>query len=369
MSHLSEIKRRANVKTAGAVLLVLLLALTFLSKTVYNFNLPVVTAVSPIEGKLDKLETATGIAEWADLTEVYTGTSGFVKEIFVKEGDRVTKGQVILQMEQTEEDLSAKRDSEYELQQVETDIRNGEEDCSRQKKLYEQGAVPRSEYEKLERDLQTLYAKKDKLLDDQQQGGLNPDLLTVRAPADSVVSDLSVHGGQKLGSGDQVAVLGLPGAFQINCSISLDNNFVTEGDSCKIDNTSHSFDGTVTEVKAEDGKKTVSIRLQSDSVKEGETFTVKFEKESAESHTLVPNGALRKDADGYFLYQVKQRDGMLGKEYYVEVQRVYIGDNDDEYTVISKGVTFFEPIVLRCDKDLSKGDAVILENEGDFFAE
>ncbi|QHI73537.1 hypothetical protein [Aminipila terrae] len=60
---------------------------------------------------------------------------------------------------------------------------------------------------------------------------------------------------------------------------------------------------------------------------------------------------------------------MLGKEYYVEKLKVYIGDNDNENTIITKGITFFEPVVLLCNKELSAGDTIILENEGDFFAE
>lgn len=66
---------------------------------------------------------------------------------------------------------------------------------------------------------------------------------------------------------------------------------------------------------------------------------------------------------------MKQQKGLLGKEYYVAKLRVYIGDNDADYTVVTEGITFFEPIVVQFDKELKEGDTVVLENEGDFFKE
>jgi hypothetical protein len=101
----------------------------------------------------------------------------------------------------------------------------------------------------------------------------------------------------------------------------------------------------------------------------GETFDITFEKESTGSYILVPNGTLNMDGDGYFLYQVKQRNGLLGKEFYLEKLRVYTGDSDSDNTVITRGVTFFEPIVSLSDKGISEGDIVKLSNEGDFFAQ
>lgn len=367
MNNLGRLKRNVNIKTMGALLIALLLILTFVSKTVYNHNLPIVNATTPVNGKLNKTETVKGIAEWADMVEMYTSMGGTVEAVFVQKGDHVRKGQALASLSLSKDELAKQRDAAYELQQVEMDIRNAEEDCSKTKKLSEEGAVAKSEYEKEFRALQALYAKNQKLLLD-NQGNSNTDQLTVYASEDSVISEISIHKGQQVNSGDLVAKCGITKDFEINCSIALDNNFVVQGDTCKLENSSHSFNGTVTEVKVEEEKKKVSIRIQSDAVKVGETFDIKFEKKSSKSKILVPNGALNKDRDGYFLYQVKQRKGILGKEFYVEKVKINIGDNDTENTIITKGVTFFEPIVLLCNKELKEGDTVILENEGDFFA-
>ena len=84
---------------------------------------------------------------------------------------------------------------------------------------------------------------------------------------------------------------------------------------------------------------------------------------------LVPNGAVNMDSDGYFVYYIKKRRGILGDEYYADRITVYVGDSDNENTIITRGITFFEPMVLLADKPLSNGDTIKVKNEGDFFVD
>jgi HlyD family secretion protein len=360
-----------NLKNIGTVIFTLLLLLIFASKTIYTYHLPVVTAVSPVNGKLEKSETVKGIVEWSDKVNLYAETGGKVEEILVEEGDPVIKGQPLVRLSPTKEDLAAGREKSYELRQLEQEIKNAEEDLGRLEVLYREGAIAKNQYDTAHRNLQSLYNKKEKILLDYQDSlaNLDQDMLIVYAVQDSIIVDIAVNQGEIIKSSQLVAVCGKAQQYEMICNISLDNNFVSAGDSCELENSSHTLDGIVTRVTPVDQGKEVTIAIQSEEATAGETFDVTFEKESAESHILVPNGALNMDSDGYFLYQVKQRDGMLGKEFYVEKLRVYIGDEDHENTVISKGITFFEPVVLLSNKGLSNGETVKLENEGDFFAD
>ncbi|MBR0599654.1 efflux RND transporter periplasmic adaptor subunit [Sinanaerobacter chloroacetimidivorans] len=360
-----------NLKNIGTVIFTLLLLLIFASKTIYTYHLPVVTAVSPVNGKLEKSETVKGIVEWSDKVNLYAETGGKVEEILVEEGDPVIKGQPLVRLSPTKEDLAAGREKSYELRQLEQEIKNAEEDLGRLEVLYREGAIAKNQYDTALRNLQSLYNKKEKILLDYQDSlaNLDQDMLIVYAVQDSIIVDIAVNQGEIIKSSQLVAVCGKAQQYEMICNISLDNNFVSAGDSCELENSSHTLDGIVTRVTPVDQGKEVTIAIQSEEATAGETFDVTFEKESAESHILVPNGALNMDSDGYFLYQVKQRDGMLGKEFYVEKLRVYIGDEDHENTVISKGITFFEPVVLLSNKGLSNGETVKLENEGDFFAD
>jgi hypothetical protein len=161
--------------------------------------------------------------------------------------------------------------------------------------------------------------------------------------------------------------IGAGNTFTIDCTVSEDNNFITPGDTCRLYNASHEAAGVVSRVWPSAGGKTVRVSVVSDVITAGESFEVQFEKQSAALFTLIPNGALNQDNDGYFLYQIKRTKGILGEEYYVERLNVYIGDSDYQHTVIIKGISFFEPIVLIGSKPLAAGDRIFLKNAGDFF--
>lgn len=387
-------KKRINIKTVGALLIALLLVFTFLSKTVYQYSLPTVNAGSPVKGKLHKIETVKGIAGWSVKGELYAGATGSIAEIMIEKGETVSKGQPLMRLSFSDEEVTSSIEKEYDLQQVNTEIKAAEEDCTKLKTLYEAGAISKSEYETEERSRNALYLKREKLLRDLNDVK-NEAALIVSAPEDGVVTDLLVQKGQRVNLGEKVGNYGSASEFGIECAIPLENDFIKKGDICKVGNSSVEFRGTVVNVSAEADKKKVRIQIpdgnrqnsnlddgtffeeernmgasvERDAIKDGDAFDVVFEKESPESRILVPNGALNRDESGYFLYQVKQQKGLLGKEYYVAKLRVYIGDNDADYTVVTEGITFFEPIVVQCDKELKEGDTVVLENEGDFFKE
>jgi len=113
--------------------------------------------------------------------------------------------------------------------------------------------------------------------------------------------------------------------------------------------------------------KAVTISISSNEVSDGETFDVTFEKNSAASFVLVPNSAVNQDNNGYFLYQIKRRKGIMGNEYYLARLNIFIGDSDRQNTAVLRGLTFFDPIVLVGGKGLSDGVTVSLKNPEDFF--
>lgn len=480
-------KKGNGPKIVAAISLVLILILLFLSKTIYNYNLPLVTGTSPFKGKLNKVEITTGIVAYDATAELYSQISGKIDSILVREGDEVKKGQPIFNLsfegaddetvkqmnsytdeyQKKLDDLRISREklnidiekinlnirntqrkkdelmqeiykaddvSDYEILQCEKDIAKAEADLENQRALYDVGAVARSEIESAERNLRSLTDKYDNLqktrnenlaknaentsdkesnrqkqlkdyeyqlesyeqelavkrLDfsansmqesvykkeyESKMADYNDKLsdydenAVIYAPEDSIVSKVYVNQGQYINANQQLAAFGLTNAYVVECEISLSNNFVMVGDTCNLGNSDHSMKGTVTKVVPTEHVKTVTISVQEEGVAAGETFEILFEKKSSETYTLVPNGAVNKDSEGYFLSQIKRRDGILGKEFYTEKLRVYIGDSDSDNTVILKGVGFFEPIALVSDKTFDDGDTIKLKNESDFFEE
>jgi len=191
---------------------------------------------------------------------------------------------------------------------------------------------------------------------------------SIYAPAASVLTKLNVNKGARVNAGQLLASFGITSDYIIECEISLDNNFVAAGDRYKMSNSAHSVQGVVTKITPTERAKQITLSIDG-AVSAGETFEIVFEKQSAESYTLVPNGAVGQDGDGYYLNQIKRRAGILGDEFYTEKLRIYIGDNDSSNTAVTRGITFPEPVVLISDKPFTEGDTVKIRNEGDFFAE
>jgi multidrug efflux pump subunit AcrA (membrane-fusion protein) len=189
----------------------------------------------------------------------------------------------------------------------------------------------------------------------------------IRAPAPGIVLNLPVERGRYFSENALLVSIGVGREFFVECSVSLDNNFVNPGDTCELSNASHVLNGTVRRIKPSMQGKIVTISISSDEVSDGETFDVTFEKNSAASFVLVPNSAVNQDNNGYFLYQIKRRKGIMGDEYYLARLNIFIGDSDRQNTAVLRGLTFFDPIVLVSSKALSDGVTVSLKNSEDFF--
>ena len=76
-----------------------LLVLIFLSGSIYNHNLPMVTAAMPRRGHLNHVELTTGIVRHSSMVEVSADISGSVAGVLVQEGEFAVKGQPLVEMD------------------------------------------------------------------------------------------------------------------------------------------------------------------------------------------------------------------------------------------------------------------------------
>ena len=439
---------KLNKKTAGAIIFVFLILLLFFSKTIYTYNLPLVTAARPKRGGLSKLEISSGIASWAETETVYAVSAGAAGQVYVREGDVVEIGQVLFEMDfdiaaaerrlaetdnnisKLEQDirgtrtrlgnireaLAATSETETDLSPSQWDEQaaflaglysNNESSLSGQAGLialeisraqtalkntqfaFELGSQSRNDLYNAENNLKALLYKYEAEADDLEHSlalklidlenmRLSRETIReilrdyrnnalIRAPASGTILSLNAEKGRFFPENSLLVSIGVGEEFVVECSISLDNNFVNPGDICNLSNASHVLKGTVRRIRPSAQGKTVTIAVVSDEVSDGETFEVTFEKTSASSFILVPNSAINQDNDGYFLYQIKRRKGMMGEEYYVDRLNIYIGDSDHQNTTVVRGITFFEPIVLVSNKALTSGQTISLKNAEDFF--
>jgi len=421
---------KLNRRTTGAVILFILILLLFFSKTIYTYNMPEVTGTKPRRGSLSKMEITSGIASWAETENIYAVSAGSVERVYIKEGEYVEKDQILFEMDfdvpTTERRLAeinnniSKLEADTRLLQsrlnnikealaaatkdkniVETNSKlSGQSglivlEINKAKTLvnntqfaFEIGIQSRNELINAENNLQTLFYKYESEADELQHNILSKRMdidnlrlsretiseilkdyrnnSIVKAPASGIVHELYAERGKFFTENALLVSIGVGDEFIVECSISLDNNFVNIGDNCELSNANHTLEGTVRRIKPSVNGKTVTIALSSEGVN-GETFEITFEKITETSFILVPNGCVNQDNNGYFVYQIKRRKGFLGQEYYLERLNIFTGDSEHQNTVVIRGITFFEPVVLASNKILSDGQTILLKNQEDFF--
>ncbi|MDR2135320.1 MAG: HlyD family efflux transporter periplasmic adaptor subunit [Treponema sp.] len=412
---------KLNKKTAGGIIFAALAILLFFSKTVYTYNLPQVSGVKPFRGSLSMLETASGSARRAKTENLYAKAAGAAGEVFVQEGDRVEAGQALLRMDfdlaaarrKLEETLNNTAKLENDIQNTQARLEGLRNALAGRSPLRGQAGGARLDIDKARRAMENaklslelgavsanaaleaetafkalllayeaeadnlefaLVSKRLDLANLRLAGETAAETLAlyranavIRSPADGIVTALNAEPGRYVAENALLASIGTGREFTVECTVSRDNNFISAADPCELSNSERSLAGTVARVKPSDQGKTVSVSIVSDEVSEGESFDISFEKTGASAFTLVPSAAVNQDGDGYFLYRIKRRKGLMGEEYYVERLDVAPGDSDYRNTAIIRGITFFEPIVLSSDRMLSEGIPVFLTNPEDFF--
>ncbi len=407
-----------NIKAIGITILAILVLCLFLSKTIYSFNMPQITATIPFNGKLNKTETANGIANWAEKESVCIEVAGKVEEVLVKEGETVYKGQELVRLSVNNDEMNKIKELKIARAKLDLDIENinikigkanadltalkteqaqeikkAQDNYDRMNSLYQAGAIAQVEWETAEYNLKSTIDKYNKLVadlknlmltynqdikgkqldlknNDVQLARYNDILSTngnIKAETAGIVGEIAINKGDIVTANQSVMTIGIGENFTIECSIPLENSFVAVGDTCKLTNSSHSFDGIVDKILSDEKTKAVSITVSDGNITPNESFSITFSKEGKQTEKLVPNGAIQQDSSGYFLYKISSRKGVLGDEYYTEKLPIYIGDSDNTNTVILNDIGFFEPVVLSSNKPFSEGDTIVLKNGGDFF--
>lgn len=281
---------------AGAVALAVVLALANKCKN----NVSVAVNVSKVE-RATIVETIPANGKIQPVTEVKISpdVSGEIIELNVKEGDLVSKGDLIIKIKQ-DTYLSAVDQASANLnatkasynQQV-AQCTKSEQNYLRNKKLYEMRTISLAEYEtacaEWEVAKQQLTAAKFNVSSAQahlKEANENLSKTTIYAPMDGIISKLSVEKGERVVGTSQMAgteMLRIADFSQMEVRVDVNENDIirlTKGDSARITVDAYQerkFDGIVTEVAnssktgADGGNSTaaisfeVKVRLVSDS--------------------------------------------------------------------------------------------------------
>lgn len=188
---------------------------------------------------------------------------------------------------------------------------------------------------------------------------------TVTAPFGGVVTGISV------GAGDRVpdAAVLLLSDESIPCllKIPLDKEqkkYISPGDqvSVKLEGKSREFEEEI-DYLAENRNNPelyeALITLPEGMGVPGESGVVSRIESGEKYRTCLPAAALYSENDRNYIYVLKEREGILGQEYYVDEVSVRVIDKNDNWVAIEEGMLDGDSkIILSAAKEIKKGDTV-----------
>lgn len=282
----------------------IVLLLTFFSKSIYNYQLPVVSVAVPKQGKLKFTVESSGEVSYSHMESVYADIDGRVKEILVQSGDEVEKGQCLMKFE-----------------------------VSGAGELYE------------------IVAEKDGII---TSVGVNKGMYV------SSMQNIILYGIAEKSEEWTVTVFVTEEQLAYVDEESAVNVQVTD--------LNKNFNGNVRSVVSyADQNKTgyqAEIMITSDNQEiAGKKAKVTIEKESEQYDTIIPAAALRKDSLGYYVLVLKEEDSVLGNGYAAYRMSVDLLNSDEEYCAV-RGLPTDETVITASTNTISGGSRVYYEGDG-----
>lgn len=297
--------RKSNYIKVFVGLIVVLLVLTFLSKSFYNYRLPVVTASLPKQGKLAFSVEGKAELNYAYVDSVYADIDGRLREILVEKGEEVKNGQSLMRFELSGTgemyDVTASKDGIITW----IGVSEGMYVSSMQNTvLYELA-------EKSEEWACSLIIKEEQL--------------------------------------EHINVESVPILDIVN------RNQTVEGEIRSII--------AYADQNLEGYKVNILIRISDDSMI-GERVNITVKEESELFDTLIPVAALGKDTTGYYVMVLRENDSVLGEGYKAHRMSVDLLDSDETYCAVS-GLPTDEHVIIAATSEIKDGSDVFYEGDAE----
>ncbi len=202
--------------------------------------------------ELPKSLTFQGKIKAAKSTSIRTRGSSFVEDVFVKTGDVVEQGQLLVCLNNA--DLQAKKAQvEAQLQQVNAQLSNTQRDVERYQNLREKQSISAKELENIELQLASIKAKKQATLQQLQEINSELKYFEIKAPFAGVITAKNVQKGDLANPQHAMLQLEGKGGFELEVSVSeRDIQHFKQNDSVVVQlaNSSEKHKAVISEVSA-----------------------------------------------------------------------------------------------------------------------
>ncbi len=369
MSH----PRQTQVETRySALLAMMLLSFVLLSCQPAKVESPAQAAVLDQKGKLVsviELKTepftseieVTGTALPLRESFLSSEVPGTIKEIRVKEGDVVKKGQVLVRFDQRGYSLGVKQaTAAREAARTQADLMKLELD--RMSQLLESSATSQSNYDRVKAQYDGAVAQLQMAESglEQAQKALSDSVL--KAPYDGVIDMILKEIGEYAPSMPLTPLIKIVDASSLEVQAFLPEDaaaHVKKGDKAKI-TIGYADKETTGEIifasnRIQQGAQNFEVRLRIDNptgdIKAGAFCRIRLERNRVDQAILVPVRAVKRDInDKSFVY--------LAKGEQAQVVFVTLGESQGERVLVNKGLSSGDQLIVSGVDDLKDGQDI-----------
>ncbi|WP_299800200.1 efflux RND transporter periplasmic adaptor subunit [uncultured Maribacter sp.] len=300
--------------------------------------------------------TVSGKIEAAKSANISTRMMGYVDKIYVGVGDKVTKGQLLISVNNA--DVSAQlAQVNAGITEAEAAYTNAEKDFNRFTALFQENSASQKELDDITANYNMAKARVESAK--QMKNGVNAQMgyANIRAPFNGVVTNKFINTGDMANPGMSLMEVESPGTYQVLAMVPESEILAVKNDtevSVQIKALNKSIKGKVTEVstssKNTGGQYLVKVILDKTDVQilSGMYATVQFPiaRKTTSSAVMIPVEAIVKKGQLSGIYTVSQSNTALlrwlrlGRTFGDQVEVLSGLSADEQYIVSAEGKLF-----------------------------
>ena len=195
---------------------------------------------------------------------------------------------------------------------------------------------------------------------------------SIKSPVDGTVTSLTYSSGEVAAADSSAAIIRVDGKkLTVSFSVSKEQaQKLQVGDQAEPQNYweyDENFKAVLRQITADSSdpqnSRLLKFEIDSSAVTAGDTVQLQIAESSKTYDLVVPNSAVRNDANGTFVLILQTRQSPLGNRYIVTRESVKVLAKDDTNSAISGSIGAYTYVVTTSTRSISSGDQVRLSEE------
>lgn len=377
-------KRKKTVVILFGLFMSSLLLLTLFSNTLQSMMLPKVNTAMPRKAKLGHQIEGTGVLMPQEEAIVKNAGGLKVKQLLVKTGEKVKKGQTLAQFDNRDAERQL-TDERARLKQQQLALEKAMEDYIEAQRGGDEAAA-RTAKRSLDSQSIDIGIQERKIEGLQEQLSQQRELI---APMDGIVEEVMYDDNTPPAPGQPIARIVNPDkGFKLEITLPDSSaSLVKVGDKMPVwveGKGNKQVNGQVTvidkrnsrpsdsggtlsaggkndaDAKTEAPKSVLVIEILNDGLSEGDQASITITKSASKERLLVPNGAVKEDAEGKYVLTVQENKGPLGNTFTVHKSYFQAEDANDLETAVERGLAPDVQIITESSEPLQEGNRIRL---------